>query len=145
MNDEHKILCYSFSIASTSLHFHVACIVRLHVNLHYEFERVFLPISCGFLINCGHVLIFICLSSFEISIKIFYLKQLIDFEAFSFLRQILFLLSISFHLFQISIFHSLSPHFFYSTSTLGHNLSCLMNYLGSVILIFFILHQEHYL
>ena len=105
----------------------------------------FLHLACGILINYSHVLIFIYLSYFVISIKIFYLKQLIDFGAFSFLRQILFLLSISFHLFQTSIFHLLSPHFFSSSSTLGHNISCLMIYLGSVILISFILHQEPYL
>ena len=76
-----------------------------------------LHLSCRLLINCDHILIFIFLSSFMISIKIFYLKQLIDFGAFSFLRKILFLLSISFHFFQLSIFqisilHSHSPQFF---------------------------------
>ena len=104
-----------------------------------------LHLSYGLLINCGCILISISLSSFMISIKIFYLKQLIDFGAFSFLHQILFLLSISFHLFQNSIFYSLSSHFFFFNSALGHNLSCLMIYLGSMILIYFILHQEHYL
>ena len=69
----------------------------------------------------------------------FYLKQLIDFGAFS------FLISISFHIFQTYIFHFLFPHFFSSKSPLGHNISCLMIYLGSVILISFILYQELYL
>ena len=69
----------------------------------------------------------------------FYLKQLIDFGAFS------FLISISFHIFQTSIFHFLFPHLFSSKSPLGHNISFLMIYLGSVILISFILYQELYL
>ena len=102
-------------------------------RMHYEFERVFPHLSCGLLINYDHSLIFILLSYFVILIKIFYLKHLIDFGEFFFLRQILFLLSITFHLFQTSIFHSLSPHFFSSNSTLGHNISCLMIYLGSLI------------
>ena len=105
----------------------------------------FIHLSCGLLINHGHVLIFISLSYFVISIKIFYLKQLIDFGAFSFLRKILFLLSVSFCLFQMSIFHFFLPHFFSCNSPLGHNISCLMINLGSMILISFILHQELYL
>ena len=124
------------------LDFMVICIFRLH----HEFEGVFVHLSCGILINCGHVLIFISLSSFMISIKIFYLKQLIGFGAFSFLRKILFLFfSFSFHFFQTSIFHSLSPHFFSSNSTLGHYISCLIIYLSFAIFISFILHQEPYL
>ena len=98
-----------------------------------------LHLYCGLLINCDHVLIFISLSSFVISIKIFYLKQLIDFGAFS------FLLFVSFYIFQTSIFHFLLPYLFSSNSPLGHNISCLMIYLGSMILISFILHQELYL
>ena len=99
-----------------------------------------LHLSCGLLINCGRILIFISLSSFVISNEIFYLKQLIDFGTFS------FLLSISFHIFQNSISHFLLPHFFSSfNSPLGHNISCLMIYLDYVILISFILHQELYL
>ena len=70
---------------------------------------------------------------------------MIEFWAFSFLRKILFLLSISFHLYQISIFYLLSPYFFSSNSTSGCNISCLMIYLCSEILISFILHQEPYL
>jgi hypothetical protein len=94
---------------------------------------------CGHLINCGHILIFISLFSFVISIEISILNSWLIFGAFS------FLISISFHIFQTSIFHFLFPHFFSSKSPLGHNISCLMIYLGSMILISFILHQEPYL
>ena len=87
-----------------------------------------LHLSCGLLINCSLILIFISLSSSMITIKIFYLKQLIDFGAIFF-----------------SSFYFLFPHLFSSTSRLVHNISCLMIYLGFVILISFILHQELYL
>ena len=113
----------------------LVCICRLH----YEFERVF-PSSFLWTFNqlwsCFdlHFLIF-----FRDLNRNFYLKQLIDFGAFS------FLISISFHIFQTYIFHFLFPHFFSSKSPLGHNISCLMIYLGSVILISFILYQELYL
>ena len=94
---------------------------------------------CGYLINCGHILIFISLFSFVISIEISILNSWLIFGAFS------FLISFSFHIFQTSIFHFLFPHFFSFKSPLGHNLSCLMIYLGSMILISFILNQEPYL
>ena len=98
-----------------------------------------LHLSCGLLINYGHVLIFISFSSFVISIEISILNSWLI------LGHCLFLLFVSFHIFPTSIFHFLFPHFFSSNSTLGHNISCLMIYLGSVILISFILHQELYI
>ena len=66
-----------------------------------------LHLSYGLLINCGHVLIFISLSSFVVSIKIFYLKQLIDFGDFLFL--FLFLSISSKLLSSISFFLTSSP------------------------------------
>ena len=128
---------YTFAF-SCSLHYQTSCQFAF-LGCIMSLRGFSLYLYCGLLINCGHVLIFISLSSFMISIKIFYLKQLIDFGAFS------FLLSISFHIFQNSIFHFLFFHFFSSKSSLGHNISCLMIYLGSVILISSILHRELYL
>ena len=56
-----------------------------------------------------------------------------------------FLPYVSFHIFQTSIFHLLLPHLFSSDSPLAHNILHLMIYLGSMILISFILHQDLYL
>ena len=104
-----------------------------------------LHLSYGILINYGRILILISLSSFVISIKISILNNwLILGHSISY-EKISFLLSVSFHIFQTSIFHFLFPHFFSSKSPLRHNISCLMIYLCSMILISFILHQEPYL
>ena len=105
----------------------------------------FLHLYCGLLINYGHVLIFISLSSFVISIKISILNSWLILEHSISYEQISFLLSVSFHIFQTSIFHFLFSHFLSSNSPLGHYISCLMIYLGSVSLISFILYQELYL
>ena len=94
-----------------------------------------LHLYCGFLINYDHVLIFISLSSFVISIEISTLNSWLILGHFLFFLLFSKLLS--------SIFFF--PHFFSSNSPLGHNISWLMIYLSSVILISFILHQELYL
>ena len=126
-------LCIFMQLAI--LDFMLVCIFRLH----YEFERVF-PSSFLWIFNQlwsffdPHFLIF-----FRDLNRNFYFKQLIDFGAFS------FLLSISFHIFLSSIFRFLFLHLFSSKSPLGHNISHLMIYLGSAILISFILHLELYL
>lgn len=113
MNTQKPMLPYckytfAFSCSLHYLDFMLICTFRLY----YGFERV----SFIFLVDFSSTVItfFISLSSFVISIEIPYLKQLIDFYASS-------LLSISFHFFQTSIFHSISPHFFSSNSTLRHN------------------------
>ena len=106
----------------------LVCIFRLH----YEFERVFPSSFFGILINYGHILIFISLSSFTISIEISI------FNSWLILGHYLFF----FLFFSISS-KLLSSICFYPTS--GHNISCLMVYLSFVILISFILHQKLYL
>ena len=88
-----------------------------------------LHLYCGHLINCGHVFIFISLSSFVISIEISILNSWLILGHFLFL---FLFLSISSKLLSSIFFF---PHFFSSKSPLGHNISCLMIYLGSVILI----------
>ena len=113
----------------------LVCICRLH----YEFERVF-PSSFLWTFNqLWSYLIFISLSSFVISIEIYILNSWLILGHFLFL---FLFLSISSKLLS-SIFFS--PHFFSSKSPLGHNISFLMIYLGSMILISFILYQECYL
>ena len=102
-------------------------------GFHYEFERVF-PSSFLWTFNqlwsCFDLHFFIFIHNLN---QNFYLKQLIDFGVLYFLQKF------SFHIFQTSIFHFLLPHFFSSNSPLGHNISCLMIYLDSVILISFTL------
>ena len=128
MNTRSYVCC---SIASTPLHFHVACIVRPHVSLHfrlyYEFERGFLHLSCGLLINCDHVFIFISLSSFVISIKISILNSWLI------MRHLLF-----FFLFLSISFKLLSSIFFFPTSFLLNHLWGIIFHAWSTLVLWFL-------
>ena len=98
-----------------------------------------LYLSCGLLINCGHIW-----SSFPYLLswsQSKFLSSTVDWFWGIFFSSFYFL-SISFKLLSFIFF---SPHFFSSKSPLGHHISCLMIYLGSMILISFILYQELYL
>ena len=118
------------------------CICRLH----YEFERVF-PSSLLWTFKSTVVAFWSSFpyllswpqSKFSILNSWLILEHSISYEKISFLP------SVSFHIFQTSIFHFLLLYFFSSKSPLGHNISCLMIYLGAMFLISFILHQEPYL